>query len=179
MRAFDDAGVPLQAIDIPETAQRNVARLLEAPGRALALLVFDAEDPLLTFTAGGELYQHRRIELQARVDGIDDAGQSRAFYERLVLELQRSLDQFGRQYPALAISRMLVSSVSGADDLVPQLAGGLALPVAALDLTRVVDCTRVPELAAPGRQTQCLHLLGAALREATANAAVQPLRRAS
>lgn len=64
--AFNDADVPLEVIDIPELAQRNVARLYEAEGRALALLAFDDTGGLLTFTSGGELYQHRRIDATDR-----------------------------------------------------------------------------------------------------------------
>ena len=40
---FQDAKLPLTAIDIPELAQRNVAALFEEENRGLALLAFDDE----------------------------------------------------------------------------------------------------------------------------------------
>lgn len=168
MQLFDEAGIELCAIDIPELAQRNVARLLEEKGRALALLVFDNEDPLLTLTADGELYQCRRIELQSPGIAATDPQQRSAQFDRVALELMRSFDHFDRQHDALRIARLVVSGIAGADDLMHFLEGKLGVPVAALDLGAVMDCHRIPELGQVQRQTQCVHMLGGALREGAA-----------
>lgn len=165
MQLFDDADIDLAAIDVPEFAQRNVARLLEKPGSALALLVFDGEDPLLTFTSGGELYQCRRIELQSPGIAVADATQRRAQYERLALELQRSLDNYGRQFSSPRVSGLVVASVPGADDLLPYLDSQVGVPVVMLDLSPVLDLSRIPELKDPLQQTRCVQTIGAALRE--------------
>ena len=63
MKLFHDAGFPLQAIDVPEMAQRNIAALFEEPGRGLAMLAFDERGGLLTFTSGGELYMARQTDI--------------------------------------------------------------------------------------------------------------------
>lgn len=165
MHAFDDADIDLAAIDIPELAQRNAARLFEEPGRALAMLVFDGEDPLLTITAGGELCQCRRIELQSPGIAAADPEQRRAQHERLALELHRSLDNYDRQFPGQRVARLVVGSVPGAEELLPYLEAQLGVPVAALDLRTVLDCSRIPELDEPYRQTHCVQMLGAALRD--------------
>ena len=41
VRPFNDADIELDVIDIPELAQRNIAKYLEQEGRGLALLCFD------------------------------------------------------------------------------------------------------------------------------------------
>ena len=66
MALFHAARVPLEAIDIPEMAVRNVASLFEEPNRGLAFLVLNSGESLLTITYGGELYLSRRIEVSSQ-----------------------------------------------------------------------------------------------------------------
>jgi len=165
VKPFNDADIPLEAIDIPELAQRNLARLLEPEGRGLGLLAIDAGGALLTFTCGGELYQHRRIELSlASFEGATPE-QRTGHYERLVLELQRSLDHFDRQFRNVAVARVMVTPVPGADDLREYLAANLDVPVALVHFSEIMDFPHIPELHEDARQAQCLQLIGAALRE--------------
>jgi MSHA biogenesis protein MshI len=63
IRLFGEANIGLDVIDIPEMAQRNIAKLFERDDRALVVLAFDDYGGLMTFTAGGELYLSRRIEI--------------------------------------------------------------------------------------------------------------------
>jgi len=168
VKPFNDADIPVEVIDIPELAQRNLARCFEAEGRALALLSFDEDGGLLTFTAAGELYQTRRIELGAGDLDSGDKDDRTQVYDRVVLELQRSLDNFDRQFRAVTAARLIVAPVSGADALQEHLAANLDIPVALMELSGVLDFPNIPELRDPGRQAQCLHLIGAAMRtEAT------------
>lgn len=168
VRPFEEAEIPLEVIDIPELAQRNLARLLEEEGRGLALLSFNESGGLLTFTGGGELYMYRRMDILLRSFAAAGPEQRQALHERVVLELQRSLDHFDRQFRHLAISQVVVAPVPGAEDLPENLAANLDVPVAALDLAQVMDFPHIPELKEPARQVQCLRLLGAALREEAA-----------
>src|SRR5690606_1255755 len=48
IKRFEEADIPLSVIDIPETAQRNIAALYEEPDRAVALLNLDQQEGLLT-----------------------------------------------------------------------------------------------------------------------------------
>ena len=164
MRLFDDARLTLDAIDIPELAQRNIATLFEESARAIAVLCFDDSGGLLTISAGGELYLARNLD--AKAAQIRAAlGEARdALFERIVLELQRSLDYFDRQFGGLLVSRLLLAPVAGADALRQHLGDNLYLPVELLDLGKVLDLQGVAGLAQPEDQARALHLLGAALR---------------
>ncbi len=165
MRLFDEAGLALGIIDIPELAQRNVAALYEEGARGLALLGFGDVGGLLTITAGGELYVARNLEAtSAQIETA--AGDVRAtLFERIVLELQRSLDHFDRQFGGLPVVRLLLAPVPGAEPLRQHLADNLYLPVELLDLTQVLDLQAVPALAQPEVQARALHVIGAALRD--------------
>lgn len=163
VKPFNDAEIELSVIDIPELAQRNIAKYLEQPGRGLAFLCFDPSAATLTFTSGGELYQSRRIDVSL-TDFADDAAPQN-LYERITLELQRSLDHFDRQFGGVAVSQVVVSQVPGGERFTEYLNANLSLPVSLFDLERVMDFPGVPELRDPLRQTQCLQLIGAAMRE--------------
>ena len=160
---FEQAGVELDVIDIPEMAQRNVAALFEQEDRALGLLVFDDSGGLMTFTAGGELFLSRRIEIN--IGQLQDANENlrEQSRDRVELELQRSLDYFGRQFNHLTVSRVLV----GAPDdtgLVDFLVTVIDAQVEKLDLAQALDISAVPELADSGFAARALPALGAALR---------------
>jgi MSHA biogenesis protein MshI len=165
VKPFNDADIPLEVIDIPELAQRNLASRLEPEGRGLGLLAIDADGALLTFTCGGELFQHRRIELSlASFDGATPEQRS-GHYERLVLELQRSLDHFDRQFRHVTVAKVLITPVPDAEDMQEYLAANLEVPVALLYLSEVIDFPGIPELHEHARQAQCLQMIGAAMRE--------------
>lgn len=161
---FDSAKIGLNVIDIPEMAQRNIAALFEEEGRALALLAFDDDGGLLTFTSGGELYLARRIEIS--LGQLQDVNQNlrQQYLERVELEVQRSLDYFGRQFHYIPVNRLLVAA-PGETDLERALSDNLDLPVEWLDLAQELDISAVPELARRDYSAHALHALGAALRQ--------------
>ncbi len=163
VKPFNDANIDLEVIDVPELAQRNLARLLETEGRGLALLDFDDSGALLTFTSGGELYQARRIDIALR--DFAAAAAPDELYDRIALELQRSLDHFDRQFRSVAVAKLVISPVPEGERLVEYLKSNLTVPVEILDLGKVLDFPGVPELRAPLRQSQCLQMIGAAMRE--------------
>ena len=94
-------------IDIAELAQRNVAALLEEKDRGLAFLRLDETGGLLTLTFHGELIAMRRIDVSAVQLTGSDMERGAQSMERLVLELQRSLDNFDRQYGFFSISKLV------------------------------------------------------------------------
>ncbi len=163
VKPFSDADIDLEVIDIPELAQRNLAKHLEDEGRGLAMLCFDDSGALLTFTSGGELYQARRIDVSLR--DFAAGTNTEELYDRVALELQRSLDHFDRQFRNVAVSRVILSHVPMVDQLAEYLSANLTVPVSVLDLEKVLDFPGVPELRDPLRQSQCLQMIGAAMRE--------------
>ena len=165
VRAFQAAQISLVAIDLPEISQRNLANLFEEGRRGLATLIFDDDEGLLTFTADGELLVVRHVEITARQLMSADAERRGMLFERIALEVQRSLDNFDRLYSAISLRQLLVAPIPGVDGFVGHLRENLTVPVVSLDLPSVLDIGAVPALLDPLRQFQCLRALGAALRD--------------
>lgn len=161
---FDEARVPLDAIDVPELAQRNLAVLCEAPNRAVALLVFHSGSCWLTITGAGELLVVRRIDIS--LDRLTDAepDQRSGYLDRIALELQRSFDNFDRQFGFITLSRLMVSFVPPGCGLKEALKANLDLPVEDFVLDELLDLARVPAISGAPRQADRLLVLGAALR---------------
>jgi MSHA biogenesis protein MshI len=160
---FSRAKIPLAVIDIQEMAQRNIATLLEPEARGIAMLSFDGEGGLLTFTAGGELYLARRIDVP--LDGNAGPEQTAAAFDRIALELQRSLDHFDRQYHYITLAKLVLAPLGSEGlGLREHLAQNLFIPVETLDLASVFDFTAVPSLRQAEQQQRFFLTLGAALR---------------
>ncbi len=165
VQAFQAAKLSLAAIDLPELSQRNLANLFEEGRRGLATLIFDDDEGLLTFTADGELLVVRHVEITARQLMSADAERRGMLFERIALEVQRSLDNFDRLYSAISLRHLLVAPIPGAEGFLGHLRENLTVPVVSLDLPSVLDIGAVPALLDPLRQFQCLRALGAALRD--------------
>lgn len=164
VQAFQAAKVPLAVIDLPELSQRNLAALFEETGQALATLIFDDTEGLLTFTINGELLVARHVEISARQIIAADAERRGMLFDRIALDVQRSLDNFDRLYSAISISSLIVAALPGVDGFVDYLRDNLTVRVLPMDLHGVLDLGAVPGLLDPLRQFQCLRGLGAALR---------------
>jgi MSHA biogenesis protein MshI len=164
---FLDAKLGLEVIDIPEMAQRNVSALIAPENRGVAMLSFSQEGGLLTVTWRGELYLSRRIDVALEQLLEPDHERKHASFDRITLELQRSLDNFERQYSFISIAKLVLgpSSVSGLDEY---LSSNLYTPVETLDLATVFDLGRTPELQDKAVQGRFFIPLGAALRTETA-----------
>jgi len=88
-------------------------------------------------------------------------------HERIALQLLRSIDVIGRNYPFMPVARIVVAPAPEALGLMEFLSAQLPLTVEPLDLNQVFDLTKVPTLAkSPALQARCLVPLGAALRSA-------------
>ena len=161
---YGESKIALSVIDIPEMAQRNIAGLMETPGRGLAMLSFDGEGGLLTVTFDGELYLARRIDVSVAQLADTSVAQRQQYYDRITLELQRSFDHFDRQFHFISVAR-LVLAPTGSDGLHAYLADNLYMPVEALDLTALFDFSKVPDLLAAAGQARFFLALGAALRQ--------------
>lgn len=164
IKPFNAAQIELEAIDIPDLAQRNMAALFESDQRGLAMLAFYANEGILTFTSGGELYLARRIEITLAQLMETDAERRNQHFERVALELQRSLDHFDRNYNYVPITKLMLAPLPQDVGLQQYLAPNISVPVEIADLGTVMDFPGVPELKQPARQSQCLRAIGAALR---------------
>ena len=162
--AFEAAKIPLAAVDIPELAQRNIAALLEDDNRGLAFLRIDERGMMLTLTFHGELIAVRRGEMNTQQLASGDPEACARVRERLLLELQRSLDNFDRQYSHISISKVVLACYPQVDNLLAELAGSTYVPVLEMDLSAVLDFPALPELSDRQCQARNLLAIGAALR---------------
>ena len=163
IKAFEDAGIRLSVIDIPEIAQRNISALHEPEERGAALLYFNDEFGLLTITCQGELYFARRIDIGLSQMLGRPADSRDELFGRIVLELQRTFDHFDRQFRYVPVAKVLLGPERGETGLIEHLKANLELPVERVDLPEHLAFTGegVPDLAT---QWQLFHLIGASLR---------------
>lgn len=162
LRRFEQARIPLSVIDIPETAQRNIATLYEEKGQGVLLLYFGRDWGLLTISQDGELYLARRLDMGVEQLVAHDGVGSEPL-ERVALEIQRTLDHFERQFGRVAVGKLLLAPTGRATELPETLRARFDMPVQEIDLRDVVVFGDAP----PDEQTQCrlFHHFGAALRD--------------
>ena len=161
---FEAAKIVLAAVDIPELAQRNVAALFEDDQRGLVFLRVDERGMMLTLSFHGELIAVRRGEMNTLQLASGDPEACTRVRERLLLELQRSLDNFDRQYSHISISKVVLACYPQVDNLLAELAGSTYVPVVEMDLSAVLDFPALPELSDRQYQARNLLAIGAALR---------------
>ena len=136
--AIQSARLQLASFDVPEMALRNIANLYDTAPRGIALLHFDERGGLVVVCHEGELVTSRRFDVTApQLALADDLRVAR--FERIGLELQRSLDNFDRQYSHIPVAKLVVSIPPDGESIIDFLASTLYIPVEALDLAPRVD----------------------------------------
>jgi len=166
---FAAAKVKLNAIDIPEMAQRNISAMLEADGRGVAMLSFGDDGGLLTVSWNGELYLSRRIDVTLAQLLEPEHERKLGSFDKITLELQRSLDHFERQFSFISVAK-LVLAPTAASGLEEYLSSNLYTRVETLDLASLFDLGATPDLADAARQQRFFIAIGAALRDEKAAA---------
>jgi len=159
---FERASIGLQVIDIPETAQRNIAELFETSNRGVGMLTFNEAGGLFTLSFEGELYLARRLDLTWSQLVASQEGQRQGYFERIGVELQRSLDHFERQYRDITLSELLLGPMPEDIGLLEFLRSQLYLPLRQIDLADALEFVGADMGTVD--QWQLLHVLGAALR---------------
>lgn len=167
MAKFSDARLTLKAIDIPEMAQRNIACLYEVPQRALAMLSMNEHHGLLTLSAAGELYLARSFDVGAAQLQRAEGELRAQLFERVVLEIQRSLDYFDRQVSRIPVGKLVLAPLPEGIELQERLSANLDVEVEQARLQDHIDISTEPELASPELQADQFLTIGAALREET------------
>lgn len=150
----------LQAIDIRMMAQRNIANLLATDGQGEAILTFGKGSALLTFTYQGEIYNARRIEI--------DEGKTSSSFEKIALELQRSLDGFEAKFRHIFIKKLLVAPFDSRESFCEHLREAIYTKVETFDLQDIFDFADAAAIEDLSQQASFLHVLGAAMREEVA-----------
>ncbi len=158
-KPYHKAGLPLAAIDIPEAAQRNLGVRLTPEDYAVAMLHFNGEVGLLTFTFGEDLVLSRRIEARGGSSGGGDF-----LFDRVAMEAQRSVDYFERQFSWLPLAKLYLAPMPDSAPLARKLGEYLPVGAEVLDLGRLFDLAGQERLLDERMQNRVFHLLGAALR---------------
>ncbi len=182
MQTAQAARCSVEVIDIQDLAQRNLqsalARQFGTSERAhAAIALSDDSQALLTICAHDELFYTRRIDLgagfmqaawgQGAGAGTEDdlaltpAGQDADRAQRLVVEIQRSLDLWDRTWPMLVLDRISVQAGARSAELAGLLAQELGQAVLPLDVSALF-----PGFAGGGEADRqlCWPLLGVLLR---------------
>jgi len=159
-----DAGLPWHAIDVPETALRNIAALCVEGGRGEALLHVGAAHSTLVIIAQGELLVTRHIDVTLKQLTDPDEAVRTQHFERASLELQRTLDNVERQFSHANLAGLQVAPGEPLLGFIAYVRDLVYVPVAAFELAAVMDLSGVPELTDPAEQAVYLPAIGAALR---------------
>ena len=155
------ADMGLEVIDIPEMAQRNLAGLLPEDASGVVMVNIGETGGLITITRNGELYLSRGLGLG--LDNLRSAIDATEYFDRIVLEVQRSLDYFESSFRQAPITNLVIAPLAQeVPGLVDYLSANLSLSVSLMNLSDVLEF----DVPAPANvQTLCLGAIGAALRE--------------
>ncbi len=171
---LQENNVQLEAIDIPELTQRNIAEWLPENEKGVALLALGADHGLLTLTHQSTLYLSRQLdfgyrELDRPQDGEDDGfsmvGLSpdlQRAMDQIVLEVQRSLDYYESHFGLAPINSLIIAPLAiEVPGLVKYIESQLGVQVRLLDISTILDWQEPVDRY---RQAVCWSAIGAALR---------------
>jgi MSHA biogenesis protein MshI len=165
VEAGEEAGVHWQALDVPETALRNLSALFATPGRSHALLHLGESHGTLVITTGGELLLSRQIDVTEAQIADDNEAMRQIAFDRAGLELQRTLDGFERVFTQTSLEKLQVLPGPGVGAFCDYARELVYVPVAEADPAEVLDLSALPALQ---QQPEALHryllAIGAALR---------------
>ena len=176
-----DNDIQLEAIDIPELTQRNIAELLPENEMGVAVLALGADSGLLTLTHQSSLYLSRQLDFGYREldrpQTDDDSDMSmvglspdlQRAMDQIVLEVQRSLDYYESHFGLAPINSLIIAPLAiEVPGLINYMASQLGVQVRMLDMSAVLD-TREP--IERSQQAACWAAIGAALRHDEVRAA--------
>lgn len=156
-----NAGLQLEAIDIPELAMRNLTLLYTDDSNGIAMMDLRHDGSLLNLSKQGAIYLTRHLSTQVG-DEILRSGEWDNVKDRLVLEIQRSLDYYESQMGQGHINRVLVAPRKlDSDALKAELDQAMGVKVEIMNLQGVLESD--VELT-PALQQGCLMAIGGALR---------------
>ncbi len=179
VRMVEKNQLTLRSIDIKALALRNIAHLLPEDKYGVALLQLDHDSGLLSISREGNLFLARDLEVgyqqiiePEKVESGNDetAGGSLELsseielsLENIVLEVQRSLDYYGRYFAQAPIQTLVIAPLPvEVPGVVDYISSQLGINVYELDLHNILT-VKDKELER-GLQSKYLSAIGAALR---------------
>ncbi len=175
---LQDADINLTTIDIPELVLRNITSRLPENEAGVAMIYLTRERGLVVVARQSTLYFARTLDLGYAYlnQGISNDKnlslentnseninlENNTAFDRLVLEIQRSLDYYDRYFSQPPVAGLVLAPTEvPVPGLAEYLNRALGLSVRRLDINEIVGCdTPLSE----SRQAHCLSAIGAVLR---------------
>jgi len=165
---LQDSAFDLEIVEIPELAIRNITALLDEDVRGVATLYFNNEGGVITLTRQGSLYLSRNIDIgisQFSVPGSMEGElhpQVQQSLDKVVLEVQRSLDYYESHFSQPPITQLLVAPLAEeVPGMLTYLSSNLGLATRMIDINDIVECAVPIDMAT---QANSFTAIGAALR---------------
>ena len=166
---LQDVDVNLTTIDVPELILRNITAQLPEDEAGVAMIYLAKDSGLLILTRNKTLYLARVLDMgyemlvkSAQGSASGDLESFNADYDRLVLELQRSLDYYDRYFVQPPISGIVFTPMrEEPEGLIEYISTNLGVTTRVLDLNDVIESDTQIEHE---QQVECLLAIGAAMR---------------
>jgi len=154
------AQLKLVAIDIPEMAMKNISTRFSQQRGSLAFIALKTNGSTMNITRDGVLYLARTVSTQIPPDAMGslDWGSLR---DRLVLEIQRSLDYYESQMGQTPVTELLVAPRPDGAMLAASLQEVLPVKVSMLEFAQKLESA--PDISEEMRHAS-LFAIGGALR---------------
>lgn len=163
VKTIEDAGLTLETIDIPELAMKNLSSFLADDSNGLAFMDLRGSGSTMNLCKNGAIYLTRHLNTQADQE-IMGSYEWADVKERLILEIQRSLDYYESQMGQIQLSTLLIAPrKQDSEALASQLSAAMAVRVETMDIASKLDMRTDLELPAAIQQS-CMMAIGAALR---------------
>ena len=154
------AHLELAAIDIPEMAMKNVSTHFSEERGSQAFIALKTNGSNMNITRNGDLYLARTVNTQVPPDVMGTLDWA-VLRDRLVLEIQRSLDYYESQMSQPPVKELLIAPRPDGAMLVKSLQEVLPVTVGMLEYAQRLDAA--PDISEETRHA-CLFAIGGALR---------------
>ena len=143
---FEEAKIPLSVIDIPEMAQRNIAAFLSPRARAWRCCLSEPMAGCSPSPRAGSFIWRGASRFRWGTCATRMKNLRRQHFDRVTLEIQRSLDHFDRQFHYVTLNKLLLAPLPDDVGLREHLKANLYVTVETLDLAQGLDVSGVPDL---------------------------------
>ena len=107
VQTVTDSGLELAVIDIPELVMKNIATRFIPDDNGVAFMDLRKTGSTMNISRGGDMYLTRRINTQLEPD-VMKSPEWESLKDRLVLEIQRSLDYYESQMGKGQITKIVI-----------------------------------------------------------------------
>lgn len=155
------ADLKLQTIDVPELAILNLTGRFLDDSHGLAFIDLRKTGSTMNLGRNGQLYLTRKINTQLDADVMSSMDWE-VQRDRLVLEIQRSLDYYESQMGQDPISQIVMAPrASDSNELATSLGEVMSVPVSVMDISGQID---LGEGVTATDLRSCTVAIGAAMR---------------